>query len=233
MSAWAHALPLFEENFDESPPYREGERLPVGFQRISYGRWGSGFVEGFPILVNGENYFSAPFSLVLENMGVEGEPERPADVWAAYGKDNLEEFATTKPTTFSCAFFMTRVDGSEDGCVSVRFATKGGNIIFSVDIGVGGEVGVTMGRDAMEIVGSIKPEQWYFLEVILPDAEESGGRPVVNLYEAKETERGERVGSAEGGVLKADLRYSAFVLSNALPHSKVFFDDFLVTTTDE
>ena len=221
---------VFEANFDESPPYQEGARLPTG-------KWSSSPVVGLPIVVSGEESLSSPWSLLLENTGESVETGRPAWDWkaAAWTRVDMENalgVQTAKTITCSCAFTISRVDGNETEFAAVGIPSTGGNVPFVVRIGVGGTVMVWKHRADPEVLGTIEPGKWYELEIITPNSEGSEAHPVINLYSVKDAERGERIGSSDGLALPPDARRGNLTLFNNLPNSKIFFDNILVTLDD-
>ena len=227
----AEAETVFETNFDDSPPYQEGARLPITLDALG-GKWSSELVPGLPIVVSGEESLSTPCSLLLENTGEGFEPGQKATVWRRVNVENAVGAETAKTITRSFAFRISRVDGDEDGFVAVGLPNSGGSIVFAIRIGVGGAVMVWKHRADPEMVGVIEPGKWYEVEIISPNSEVSEAHPVINLYSVKDTERGERIGSSDGLALPPKVSRGGFVLFNNLSNSKIFFDNFLVTLDD-
>lgn len=222
---------ISEENFDNSPPYQEGARLPSG-------KWSSSPVAGLPIVVSGEESLSEPWSLLLENTGEAVDAgQRPdwdwkAAAWTRIDMENAVGVQTAKTVTRSCAFNISRVDGNETEFAAVGIPTPGGNIRFAVRIGVGGTVMVWRHRREPEVVGTIEAGKWYELEIITPNSVESETYPVINLYSVKDGNRAERIGSVKDMPLPPDADRGNLNFFNNLPNSKIFFDNLLVTFED-
>lgn len=222
---------VFEANFDDTPPYQEGARLPITPDALG-GKWYSDNVPGLPIVVSGEASLSAPCSLLLENTGQGFEPEQKATVWRSVDVENAVGVETAKTITRAFAFRISRVDGDENEFAAVLLPGPGGNLVYAIRIGVGGSVVVWKNGVQPEVIGSIEPEKWYEMEIITPNSEESEIHPVINLYSVKDTERGERIGSSDGPPLAPKTSRGAFVLFNNLPNSKIYYDNFLTTLDD-
>jgi|GEM_PF-3249566 len=225
------AAPVFEESFDDSSHYTAGGNLPLGYGQIAYGKWYADRIEGISIVTSEENSLSEPLSLMIETGDLPEEPAEVAQVWATLGFDNVSGASLTKPLTLKCAFLATQVDGDEAHCAVLSVNGPSGSPFFSIQIGMGGTVS-TRNQETTDSVGQIVANRWYFLEVLLPDTEQPGASPVVNLYEVKGKEPGEKIGSLQLPELKPGAIYTAVVLSNGHPNSKIFFDDILVTTQD-
>ena len=221
---------VFEANFDESPPYQEGARLPTTLDALG-GKWYSDNVAGLPIVVSGEESLSAPCSLLLENTGEGFEPEQKATVWRSVGAENAVGAETAKTITRTLAFRISRVDGNENEFAAVLLPSRGGGFVFTIRIGEGGAVVVLRQGAQPEVLGVIEPGKWYEMEIITPNSGESEAHPVINLYSTQDTKRGERIGSFEALSLPLVSRGN-FVLFNNLPNSKIYFDNFLVTLDD-
>lgn len=222
---------VFEASFDETPPYTAGGNLPLGYGKIAYGRWYADQKEGISIVTSTENSLSVPLSLMLETGDVPEEPAKVAQVWATLGFDNVSGASLTMPLTLKCAFLATQVEGDEAHCAVLSVNGPSGSPLFSIQIGKGGTVS-TRNHETTDSVGQIVSNRWYFLEILLPNTERPGASPVVNLYEVKGKEPGEKIGSLQLPELKPGAIYTAVVLSNGHPNSKIFFDDILVTTQD-
>jgi len=225
-----HAETIFEASFD-GPAYKDGSELPRGKGKIQHGRWGGDLEKGFSALVTDEKALSGSQSLVLNRVEASDDSVRPAKVWAGFGPDGSGNTRFTKSVSLSCAFLLNRTDGVGEGNVTFTLTGASASVLFAVEIGSDGSVGVRH-RGSFGPVGKIVADCWYFLEIIGPDSEQSGGRPTINLYEAKGVERGKLIGSVEAANLPSNFAYAGFSLSNTLPESKVFFDDFQVITRE-
>lgn len=224
-AAWhLNAEVIFEESFDTDPPYASGGRLPLGFGKITYGKWYADNFEGFPIEVRDEKFRSEPMSLMLEATREPDEPSKIARAWASWGVDNQAATVVTQPMVFSCAFLASRVDGDEDRCAQVSISGHSAVAICSVYVGVGGTVAVR-NQDGLETVGQIVADQWYVLEIRLPAAENPQTPMTVTLYESQGTERGKAIGSIQLPDPKPGSVYQGFRWENRLPESKIYIDD--------
>jgi len=215
---------IFEASFDD-PVYKAGSELPRGQGKIQHGRWGGDSENGFSALVAGEKALSGSQSLLLQRVDVSGDPAKPAKVWAGFGPDGAGNTRFTKPLSLSFAFLLNRTAGSGEGSVIFTLTGASASTLLSVEIGSDGSVGVRH-RGAFDPVGGIAADRWYFLEIIAPDPEQPGARPAINLYEANGAERGKLIGSVETSELPPGTTYAGFSLSNTVPESKAFFDDF-------
>ncbi len=217
---------IFEASFDD-PVYKTGSGLPLGQGKIQHGRWGGEQEKGFSALVADEKALSGSQSLLLERAEVSDETVKPAKVWAGFGPDGSGNMRFTKSLSLSFALLLNRAGEAGGGNVTFTLTGASASVLCTVEIASDGSVRVRH-RGSFDLVGEVVADRWYFLEIVGPDSEQSGARPTINLYEAKGAERGKLIGSAAISEFRPGFVYAGFSLSNTLPQSKIFFDDFRV-----
>lgn len=160
LSASLHAelIPLFNENFDDSPPYQDGSRLPLVPGEVKYGRWLSDGITGdASMLISVENFLSAPQGLALRVGPFAGE----ASATSVFGElpDSSSNLASIRWKINFCF---------EDGVIdtppffSVR-DTDGKNVAL-LYIGDGG----VLRPNNIDCGIIISPGVWYTLEIVMP-----------------------------------------------------------------
>lgn len=219
---FAEPVVLFDENFDETPPYKNGGRLPIEPGDLPFGRWHSNATAGnATLLVSQENFLSQPRSLALRVGSGTGEASATG-VFA----ELPETVAADAPLRWRVSFCFEDLSFDTPPFFAVR-DTEGKNIAL-VYIGDGGfllpnnvDSGVT-----------IEPRTWYTLEIVLPaqPAPNVKDTYTVNIME----NGGEQIYSKALGFFgpSASGKY-AYATVNMKDQSNVLFlDDWRVTVGD-
>ena len=214
---------LFEANFDETPPYKNGGRLPIEPGDLQLGRWYSNTTSGNATsLVSQENFLSQPRSLALRVGAGTGEAsatgvfaELPETVAADARLHWRVSFCFEDLSFETSPFFAVR--DTEGKNIALVYIGDGGFLLpNNVDSGI-----------------KIEPRTWYTLEIVLP------AQPAPNVKDTYSlnisANGGEQVYSKELGFFapSASGKYAYATVNMKAPSNVLFLDDWRVTVGDD
>lgn len=221
---------IFDENFDNAPPYSEGARLPEGFKLIHYGGWNAGNNETGTTNISHAVSLSPPHSLALST----GDSGGTALVIGRFGRDGAAAFNPHEAITLKFAFNINNPKAILNVKIRETKTQEGGETIVGfVKLNpVSGEVSAIFGG-ATKRLGVVVPDRWYYLELAMP-APQAGSKSeyTVNLYE----EDGATVIASAAGLLANPATgnpYSFFQIANyKTPGTTAYIDNVTVRIPD-
>lgn len=224
----AHAAVLFQENFDNTPPYTNGGTLPSGFNTINYGSWTNNASGTGSATTTTAAFLSATRSLELTRGATGG-----SNVTGRFGLDNTAGTSTTDSIVIRFAFNLTTAMVAED-----YIRSSSGTILGYVQmVGNGATnnyIRAFYNGVASTTRVSIDLNTWYYAEVLMPASPNIGGQYSLTVYESDGlTQRGV---TSSGGFYAAPTgatNYSYFSLYNQTANSTAYFDNFSVYTVPE
>ena len=170
---------LFDEHFDNSPPYKNGGLLPMDESKMHYGHWHSEKSSGnASMTITGEKFASAPWALALRV----GNDSGTSSVAGAFG--GLDSVATDSLIRWEISFYLESSTLDKAPFFAIRDADGKNLSLLYIDNG-------GLLRPNNEDSGvSITQGQWYRLEVILPAnaAALTDPRYAMNIYDLASNE---------------------------------------------
>lgn len=225
---------LFDENFDQDPPYADNADLPHGYGKggVLHGRWILSPNDDGTAQTTPEYYASAPRSLRLNvpdsatRMNVQG---------AFAGEDKAKRISVPGAITLKCAFRLENTGGNTKGAFGVQIW---GNVTedkpAQVRIHKNGRpvVEANFAGEWVDIPAEIEPDKFYRLEIAMPENPANAeAEYTVKLYGA---EGKIELGSAHGKLAVASTgnEYMYFALGNSMPGASVYVDDVTVACAE-
>ncbi len=167
------AAVVFQEDFDNTPPYTDNAALPTGFDKINYGRWMSVSGSSNAGVSSTATSLSGSRSLLLEKgsknnsrahgeFGMSSEAAEPVtDSLVVRLAFNMDEGINT--------FFFSIRDSAHREYAKV---TVGNSKLSGIFNGAGAEI------------ATLAAGSWYTLEFVLPVADAEEANYTINLYGA-------------------------------------------------
>ena len=217
----AGAAVIFNENFDNTPPYSDGGNVPVGLNTINLGSWGKSGT-GTAITTTSTS-LSATRSLELANT--------PVVLGAYFGTDNSGNITTTDPLSVRFAFNLTSTSATDVYVRTQDHATIG-LIQFS---GSGKYLRIQNAGTGWNTSISVDLNTWYYAELNMPG--DPGGSGTIYSMKVYESDGTTQHGITTSGNFTTTLasqksyRYVNFASNSAA--SVTYFDNISVQTVPE
>lgn len=222
---------IFQENFDNSPPYSDGGAVPTGLNTISYGQWGVTTIGSNTVTTPTSESLSATRSVELH----QAEGAKSASLTGYFGTNNTSLITTTDSIKLTLAFKMPDQNSNAEvwirdvnwatlGYIRLRTSTSNGTV-DSLNGGAWNDTKI-----------SIDIDEWYYLELLMPVNPNIGGSYTYSIYESDGVTQ---VGSSITGAFAYDpsgaASYRTFTLNvdNASAGKSVYFDNITVQAIPE
>lgn len=224
----SHAGLLFDENFDNTPPYTIGtiNAIPEGLNQISHGGWYVQTSGASGVYTTSDRSLSPAQSVGLFRNAVDGGF---AQLSGALGINNTAITSTTSALRFTFAFQLYDTDIGLSTAVSMRDVNSAD--IGRVYIGNSGKVTAQFSSMAVDL-GPIDANTWYLVRMDLPTI--GGSTYTASLFASDGTTL---IGSQSGSVITtmtSDNPYNYFTAYSASPTANVLWlDNVSVETVPE
>lgn len=218
---------IFQENFDNSPPYTDGGAVPYGYGQINYGRWvnvnGTDATATTPTTVNN----SPTRALELEKGGT-GD----ASVIGYFGENNTASYTTTESINVRFAFNLA------DNTYVEMYVGANTAVLGLLNIGSGGgDTGRVTGNfnNTVSTGIPINLDEWYYIDILMSGSPADNGGYSFSVYESDGVTQ---VGATLSGAFfvpaesTSVYEYIRFI-NYGTANSSVYFDDISVTIVPE
>lgn len=222
-----HAAFLFQENFDNTPPYTDNASLPTGLNTINYGYWSTNPIGSSTSLTSTAQALSGTRSLELKRRNDGG-----VSVLGYLGKNNTAPATTTESIVLRYAFYLVNNTVTETYVRDSAGLNLGYLQIVSND-------GVSYVRSqyaggAKSTNISISLNTWYFVELAFPATPDAAGTYSMSIFQS---DGATQIGTTQSGAFFATpsspTNYRYFGIYNEGPNSTVYIDDISVQTVPE
>ncbi len=227
----ATAAMVFDEHFDDAPPYANGAALPTGYNVIHYGKWDSEASGG------GVTTGTSPAYSPTRSLALAVDPGGSyAMASGTFGEDHTGPTLVSTPLVVRMKFRLTHVNGTDTTCTTVGITDSGDAEKLQVRLGSGGKAKVYFPGHGVEEIGAVAANTWYHLEVLVPQTLAPGDpeRPcTVSLFANSGSVRGALIGSIHNPGGGGELPHAGLKLVNRLPGAKAYLDDVTADSVAE
>lgn len=215
---------VFSENFDNPEVYSVGEMLPAGYGFIHHGNWA---------LLSGKNQMGTIIArdgnqCLDLNLSDVSPPGTKARAIGTFGRTNQEATVVTKPLEFRIALQFSKTP--DESFYLMLYGTDGKS---KATIGVAdGGLNVSFGGKRQSFGGTIEPNVWYEVQLLLPADSATNSTFTANLYAADGSLLDSKTGRLSRTVDKEKgINYTGFDIQHQLPGLSLLIDK--ITATEE
>lgn len=209
-------VPVFNENFDDAPPYRPKGEVPTGHGVIHFGEWGKAGSGNRPAYLNSIMSLSPPFSLAIQ---ATESFEKDSRVLGFFGRTNKENALVFDGLLLKLAFQVSSpLDGLSFGIRNAEH--KNAALVEMTSAGV---LNASFSGLRKELA-SVEPGRWYYLEFLMPPDAGAKSTYTVTLYAED--------GVSVLGTLSGELAQAAgvgplayFLVTHAIRNEVVYLDN--------
>lgn len=213
------ATNIFQENFDDTPPYYDGSNVPVGLNQIHYGKWETSLSTGSTITTVTNTALSSTRSIEIHrgtnNAGLHGY----------FGTNNAGVITTTESIRFTAAFQLTVTNTTAE----VWIRNTDNYVMSYVQLRSFNSTAYARGlfdNSYSTNTVSLNLNTWYYLDILMPANPSSSSQYTYSIYQSNGTTY---VGGETGAVYTTNFlgttNYRFFSLWTTTDNTSINFDN--------
>jgi len=213
------ATNIFQENFDDTPPYYDGSNVPVGLSQIHYGQWTTNTGTGSTITTVTNTALSSTRSVEIHR------GTGNAILNGYFGTNNAGVITTTESIRFTAAFQLTVTNTTAEVWIRNTSSTVMGYVQLRSFNSTAYARGLFDNSYSTNTV-SLNLNTWYYLDILMPANPSSSSQYTYSIYQSNGTTYvGGETGALFATNFSGSTNYRYFTLQTTTDNTSINFDN--------
>lgn len=218
---------IFQENFDNTPPYNDDSNIPVGYSQIHYGYWNTNTGVGSTITTVTNRSLSATRSVEIHR------GTNNAVLIGYFGTNNTGVITTTESIQFTAAFQLTSLNTTAEVWIRATDSKVLGYVQLRSFTSTAYARGLFANSYSTNTI-SLDLNTWYYLDLLMPADPSTSSQYTYSIYQNDGTTY---VGGETGFLFATNFsgttNYRYFTLQTTTDNASINFDNISVQTVPE